>query len=1102
LAEAIWYLIDDKHAAIFKKPVKLQNQKKQVGMDQRSKEMFRTPNSRQEQIHNEHDVIAVGLPHDGSEKFRAESTEKKRKIRAAEIHDRNNPHTTRRKTSDRSDNHVIDVDENMENESTFSTQAHSEIPPGEKRKFYNESHDEIDDSLDIESALKSCNEYATAKPTESKTYNAMSDANVKGCFPSIKELKLQRATERPGRARRPYGHKKPLKGRPGTHIAARFRKGKAEEIDSDSGSSARSIQGNRNCATNNRVQEKTTDDTLRRLKKNGMIQSTPTDLLRDDDVWKAEGHLGEDPHRLSHDSKFKTPPVKTSPSESNKCGGRVTRSRSNRRKIPREGGNEENAITIDDSSGEDDDDLMNEYNDHAKNDNDMELVLTEQIHDQKGTDDTDMVDEPISGTRPKRWAPGDALKIDAHVLLSAKKIFRSKCELRLQLSTSRPYIMFCFSNSEGDPIQHQCYIYGENRKDLQDVKYFIPDDTNEGSNDGVDDIDDSMAFILFRIRPNDRNKLDQYNNSYDQDYDGSNANDNTGKRYIAVEARDVDDFRAMLFSLREHDIIGNFMNEGEIEFHELNEFNFTLAQDSMKERKIRLESAKKTQIAARNKNTSDGDNPLCFVFPFEIEEENLSQLAEGLTELSGNTMGLDVEMDSNEKCSTVQRGGEEESKKVRRTHYVTIRKDDVERLNPMEFLNDSLVDFWMRWISRGESQKLNSPVHFFTSHFMSTLKDDGPEAVSSWTAKKNINIFSKKIIFVPVNADLHWSLCAVINPGLVCANADVDSGEQWESHDAACILFFDSLKMHQKERVAFNIRKWLNYEWNRVAKNKKKNMKRIFDKWTMRLFTPKIPYQTNSCDCGVFVCRYAYGLYLLRNQTFTFEDQNDNFRKAITDNPAFQFDMDDIARIREEMRTLIVKLTKEYRRAKQTAKIAEIRAKREEESKKSGAIPLDDKANPTSGSEIEDKPLATSSLADDIDESERIATPPKKDLNSGEDDLINTDSSIEENENLASPSELFSSPSSLECNLDCNAAVESTTALFSPSLSESERKIERDATVVASSVVEEDVQSATPAKNNTTGGDDWEYTESNQFSLSPDLLAHSQELRISRAEAL
>lgn len=84
-----------------------------------------------------------------------------------------------------------------------------------------------------------------------------------------------------------------VKGQPGTHIAARFRKEKAEEIDSDSGNSARSIQGSRNGATNNGVLEKTTNDTLRRLKKNGMIQSTPTDLLRDDDVWKAEGRLGE-----------------------------------------------------------------------------------------------------------------------------------------------------------------------------------------------------------------------------------------------------------------------------------------------------------------------------------------------------------------------------------------------------------------------------------------------------------------------------------------------------------------------------------------------------------------------------------------------------------------------------------------------------------------------------------------------------------------------------------------------------------------------------------------------------------------------------------------
>jgi Ulp1 family protease len=32
-----------------------------------------------------------------------------------------------------------------------------------------------------------------------------------------------------------------------------------------------------------------------------------------------------------------------------------------------------------------------------------------------------------------------------------------------------------------------------------------------------------------------------------------------------------------------------------------------------------------------------------------------------------------------------------------RTHYLTIREDDRERLQPGQFLNDTLVDFWMSW---------------------------------------------------------------------------------------------------------------------------------------------------------------------------------------------------------------------------------------------------------------------------------------------------------------------------------------------------------------------------------------------------------------------
>jgi len=77
-------------------------------------------------------------------------------------------------------------------------------------------------------------------------------------------------------------------------------------------------------------------------------------------------------------------------------------------------------------------------------------------------------------------------------------------------------------------------------------------------------------------------------------------------------------------------------------------------------------------------------------------------------------------------------------------------------------------------ISRGESQQQSSKVHFFSSHFMTTLKEKGPEAIASWTEKKNINVFEKKLVFIPVNADLHWSLCVVVNPGLIANNLDSD----------------------------------------------------------------------------------------------------------------------------------------------------------------------------------------------------------------------------------------------------------------------------------------------------------------------------------------
>lgn len=50
---------------------------------------------------------------------------------------------------------------------------------------------------------------------------------------------------------------------------------------------------------------------------------------------------------------------------------------------------------------------------------------------------------------------------------------------------------------------------------------------------------------------------------------------------------------------------------------------------------------------------------------------------------------------------------------------------------------------------------------------MTILKEKGSNAIASWTVKKDINIFEKIHIFIPVHENVHWSLMVVVNPGLI-----------------------------------------------------------------------------------------------------------------------------------------------------------------------------------------------------------------------------------------------------------------------------------------------------------------------------------------------
>jgi hypothetical protein len=132
-----------------------------------------------------------------------------------------------------------------------------------------------------------------------------------------------------------------------------------------------------------------------------------------------------------------------------------------------------------------------------------------------------------------------------------------------------------------------------------------------------------------------------------------------------------------------------------MEWHEYEKYMSALIDDSQKERTERMRIASRTRSGGTKKR-DDADNKLLLVYPFDIEDARLSAAASGLKELGGDLLGLnraDVGVQGQLGEGNVADG----NKKPTRAHYVTIREDDKERLYPGQFLNDTLVDFWMRW---------------------------------------------------------------------------------------------------------------------------------------------------------------------------------------------------------------------------------------------------------------------------------------------------------------------------------------------------------------------------------------------------------------------
>ena len=305
-----------------------------------------------------------------------------------------------------------------------------------------------------------------------------------------------------------------------------------------------------------------------------------------------------------------------------------------------------------------------------------------------------------------------------------KKLFKKGCELSFQLGTRNPYILFSFLDGKGKKKEHSVHIKDD---ELKELRYYVDGDDDA---DEANDIDDAMSVIAFRITPSEKNDFAKYPNVYDPDESGGAKK--IEKRYIVVELRDSDELQAsivtgtavsprfawltppvrfiqaMLAQMQEHHDLALWCGaESKIPAKDLGNYTKAFVEDNRKEKEKRLSVGRRTRSGGAKKEKKASENKLLLVYPFAIDESVLTAAAAGLTELGGDLLGVEGASQSSATGSAVEAeaadqsdgaGDVSESKgKSSRTHYITIREDDKDRLSPGQFLNDSLVDFWMRW---------------------------------------------------------------------------------------------------------------------------------------------------------------------------------------------------------------------------------------------------------------------------------------------------------------------------------------------------------------------------------------------------------------------
>lgn len=238
---------------------------------------------------------------------------------------------------------------------------------------------------------------------------------------------------------------------------------------------------------------------------------------------------------------------------------------------------------------------------------------------------------------------------------------------------------------------------------------------------------------------------------------------------------------------------------------------------------------------------------------------------------------------------------EEEDTKKTRPENIVFTRDEEKRLNERQFLNDTIITFFMQQHLDEETiPRIRKRVHLFNNFFYSKIDyitksinetrelSITYDCASRWL--RGTKLFDRDFVFMPICSKEHWVLVVLCYPA---NNVNLQRGSNQtndDTYEPAIFVLNSSCEHPRIPKLETTLGKFLRFQWHK--ENQELRDFTICDSKLrgIRLLYPKVPQQRNKYDCGVYILNYFYCFIKDPRRNYLDMMQEKSFKDWFTEN--------------------------------------------------------------------------------------------------------------------------------------------------------------------------------------------------------------------------